>query len=806
MRSPSIISALIWGMAAGIGAPASANTAGPIRSAFMYSGFSEGAKSFMDEHDEAFEALGWEVVKFENTQVEELTARLGEFDVVVGSSVSNYENPQDFTPYAEQWREFLNQGGVVICTDGSYVQLLDQWIARIDPAFKMHSGQCSEYTDPSTETKARTFDNAGSLLRCPNDLRERMRDKTNWAHLDGLGPGWETPVRCFDGKPLLACRSVGEGLLVVTSFFRMSGGGPEALGRGLLENALACAQARRGGVDLTRLTYGPARPGRSRTVVGLRNITDAPIDLTLRVAVRHGQDAPRSSEKRSVLPPGATRELSLPYEITARGPHAVRLALSSAAKGTFFSSERPFLVPEAITLDLWTRHHYPHYRSVRPKVSLLPDPPLSLAGARLSLRLVGDEAEGEEVVVDSPKAAFEAGVPLDDLPPGEYQLTARLKCPGGPERHATAPVVLHPKPWVRIESNNVCYVDDEPFFPLGMYMVTWAFEKEQVLECVRNLAAAGFNAAHLGCKDFGDFREILDEAESLGIKVIVEGLRDMETVERFKDHPAILAWNPGDEPDGGGVPASEVRRRIDVIKGIDPNRVTYTTLCIPDQYSTYAPVTEVFSLDPYPVHKGNHNLPSVGECVDLARDAVLQSKPLWVVPQCFGGYSAWDVPSPAEERCMTYQALIHGANGLVYYTYNDGKFDVLEHPELWAEMKKLVAEVKALSPVLLGPANGGVRFRAGEDDMIHGLAARDGGSLYLITVNAEDEDAGQVELSVKGLPAHGTAEVLFEERSVDVVGGKISDNFGPCASHVYKVSAGVAATCVEGPSRHGMSG
>jgi len=772
---------------------ASAATPGPVRAAFMYSGYSNGSKSFMAEHDEAFEALGWQCTKFENTQAKELTARLSEFDVVVGSSVSNYENPQDFAPYAEQWRAFLDRGGVVICTDASYAQLLDQWIGRLDPAFKVGSGPCSEYTKPSPETKVRTFDDVCPLLRCPKDLRAAMEHKDNWAHLDGLGAGWQTPVLCSDQKPLLAYRAVGEGLLVVTSFFRMSGGGPEALGRGLLENALTCAQARRGGVEITRLTYGQARPGPNQAVVGLRNITEAPLDLTLSVTVQHGQDAARTSETSVSLPPGATRELELPYETVARGEYAVELALASAARGTFFDSQSRLLVPEAITLDLWTRHYYPHYRYVRPKVALVPDPPLNLKAARLSLRLVGDEAEGREVVINSPQAAFEAQIPLADLPPGNYELTARLTGKGGPDYQAHVPVVLHAKPWVRIEPNNVCYVDSKPFFPVGMYMVTWPFNKEQVLECVRNLAAAGFNTAHLGCKDFNDFQEILDEAQRLGLKVIVEGLLDMKTVERFKDHPAVLAWNPGDEPDGGGVPASEVGRRIDVIKGIDPNRVTYTTLCIPDQYRTYAPVTEVFSLDPYPVHQGNHNLSAVGECVDRARDAVQQEKPLWVVPQCFGGYSSWDVPSPAEERSMTYQALIHGANGLVYYVYQDGLFDVLQHPELWAEMKTLVAEVKALSPVLLGAAYGGVRFRAGRNGMVHGLAARDGGSLYLITVNAEDEEAGRVELSVKGLPASGEAEVLFEGRSVGVVDGKIRDSYGPCASHTYKVQVHVRA-------------
>ena len=799
MKSLAIMAALGCGIVTI--ACARAGAAEAVQVAFMYSAFNEGAKSFMTEHDDAFEALAWDVTKFENIQAEELSARLDEFDIVIGSSVCNYENPQDFAPYAERWKAFLNRGGTVICTDASYVQLWGQWIGKIDPDFKMISGSCSEHLMPSPETKARAFDDDNAILRCPNDLRAAMRNKTNWGHMDGLGPGWQTPVHCYDEKPLLAYRSVGKGLLVVTSFFRMSGGRPESLGRGLLENALICAQARRGGVEMARLTYGEAAPGPNRVVLELRNISEAAVDLTASISVQHGDDAARSSDATGNLAPGATREFELPYETTARGAHSVSVTIASEADGAFFNSRNSLVIPEAITIDLSTRHHYPHYVALKPKVRLAPDPPLDLRDTRLTLQLVSEAAKGKRIVIRSPEDVLDAKLPLANLRPGEYELVARLTGKGGHDYHASAPIVLHPEPWVRIEPDNTCFVNGEPFFPLGMYMVTWQYEKEQVLECVRNLAEAGFNTAHLGCKDFDDFREILDEAERLDIKVIVEGLRDMETVERFKDHPAILAWNPGDEPDGAGVAPSEVSRRIDVIKAIDPNRVTYTTLCIPDQYHTYAPVTEVFSLDPYPVNRGTHNLPYVGECVDRARDSVKGTKPLWVVPQCFGGYSSWDVPTPIQERAMTYQALIHGANGLIWYTYQDGKFNVLEHPELWAEMQKLVAEVKALSPVLLGPANDGVQFRAGEDDIIHGLAARDGRDLYVITVNAENEDAGTVELDVAGLPDSGEAEVLFEERSVDVVDGKIVDEYGPGASHVYRIGRARARQAGENQNR-----
>ena len=143
---------------------------------------------------------------------------------------------------------------------------------------------------------------------------------------------------------------------------------------------------------------------------------------------------------------------------------------------------------------------------------------------------------------------------------------------------------------------------------------------------------------------------------------------------------------------------------------------------------------------------------------------------------------------------MTYQALIEGANGLVWYVYDDFQFKVLDHPELWAMMQQLTVEIRTLTPILLEPAHDGRRFATGPDNCLRGVSIKQGGrtasvrrELTILAAHTNEKDLGQQELSAPGLPAAGKAEVLFENRTVNVGGGKIRDGFAPYAVHVYRV-------------------
>ena len=55
---------------------------------------------------------------------------------------------------------------------------------------------------------------------------------------------------------------------------------------------------------------------------------------------------------------------------------------------------------------------------------------------------------------------------------------------------------------------------------------------------------------------------------------------------------------------------------------------------------------------------------------------------------------------------MTYQALLAGAKGIIYYTYHDNDWHLPSYPDLWAGMKTLVPEIKAInSQILKGRLN-----------------------------------------------------------------------------------------------------
>ena len=86
--------------------------------AVVYSSW--GNYSFRDEFDGHLQKLGWSFEKFENKDIATLIPRLSEFDIVLATAVSNYENTVDMTPFKDSWVQFLNRGGLLLITDASW--------------------------------------------------------------------------------------------------------------------------------------------------------------------------------------------------------------------------------------------------------------------------------------------------------------------------------------------------------------------------------------------------------------------------------------------------------------------------------------------------------------------------------------------------------------------------------------------------------------------------------------------------------------------------------------------------------------
>ena len=270
----------------------------------------------------------------------------------------------------------------------------------------------------------------------------------------------------------------------------------------------------------------------------------------------------------------------------------------------------------------------------------------------MELRLVGEKSSSTPVVVTPTGLQFEQPIELAGLAPGNYRLVASLAQDATALGHADTIVLLHPEPTVKFNNKGVCCLRGEPFFPLGMYHVAWSASREQMLKCLQDLADAGFNTVHTSCTDLDVYQEVLDKAQTLGLSVITEGLGATSPgLQRFKSHPAVLAWNSGDEPDCWGVTPVQVGVNVDAIRDVDPNHLVYTTVASPDLLDRYAPYVDVFSNDPYPLASGNTNTVAVANATARARAAAGPGRALWMVPQCFGyAKGPCVVPTPAQER------------------------------------------------------------------------------------------------------------------------------------------------------------
>jgi hypothetical protein len=317
----------------------------------------------------------------------------------------------------------------------------------------------------------------------------------------------------------------------------------------------------------------------------------------------------------------------------------------------------------------------------------------------------------------------------------------------------------------------------------------------------------------------------LDRAHQKGLKVIYclndvyptatyiaswEGLAGNQTiaaavVDAYKEHPAVLAWYLNDE-----LPVELEPRLEDYYHRVaraDPNHPCYIVLCDMPEVKHFRATTDIMGVDLYPAPR--NPLTQVSDEAEVAKSAVAFHKPVWVVPQAFGWYqytstnkdrghtpSAAELqegraPTYEESRCMTYLALTHGANGLIYYCYYDLRV-LPQYQEMWGWLKSIAAEVKTLSPVLLSPDDRGTAVCLPSNWKIDTRLKQHGGRLYLIAVNTATEPC-QITFKLGRLRS-SQADVLFEGRSVKLAKAQMADDFKPLAVHVYDLGRAPSPT------------
>lgn len=383
---------------------------------------------------------------------------------------------------------------------------------------------------------------------------------------------------------------------------------------------------------------------------------------------------------------------------------------------------------------------------------------------------------------------------------------------------------------VTINSNLVLVINEKPVFPIGFTLPPPPDGlTPEGKNAVGELADAGANFLRTGAQG-GPWdeatiqREIkyLEAAERYGMHTLpylrehsVVTTPDSATqlrklVNRLKDYPGLGAWKGDDEPEWGKRPLEPLVRAREVIKEADPNHplvIIHAPRGTVESLRRYNVTGDIFGMDIYPVSYPpgihslltNRDLSLVGDHTRIMMEVTADKMPVWMVLQI-----SWSgvlkqgktlrFPTFPEERFMTYEAIINGARGLIYFGGSNLKAMTEADQKLgwnWTFWKRVLRSVieeigthSPLYPALVAPTSRLPVQVTGADGME--WCVREAGQDLFVLACKRAGPTAQVQFS--GLPrSAATGEVLYEApRTVTAKDGQFTDWFGPFEVHVYR--------------------
>lgn len=317
----------------------------------------------------------------------------------------------------------------------------------------------------------------------------------------------------------------------------------------------------------------------------------------------------------------------------------------------------------------------------------------------------------------------------------------------------------------------------------------------------------------------GPTEEHLDTLDAAGIKLFSgQG----KAALRFKDRPTIVGWLQDDEPDnaqalrggkGYGPPVTPeaVVKRYREMKEADPTRPVMLNLGQgvawdgwygrglrtnhPEDYPEYLKGCDVASFDIYPACSTDKaiagKLEYVPQGVDRLKKWTEGRKPVWCCIETTGINNPDRKPTPAEVRSEVWMALIHGANGILYFAHQFKptfiEAGLLADESIAREVAAVNRRIHGLAPVLNSPdvPDGATVASSNKGAPISFVVKKHDGAAYLFAVSlGAGETTAAIQLADK---ADAKVEVLDEDRALDAKAGGWSDRFNGYQAHLYRI-------------------
>lgn len=152
-------------------------------------------------------------------------------------------------------------------------------------------------------------------------------------------------------------------------------------------------------------------------------------------------------------------------------------------------------------------------------------------------------------------------------------------------------------------------------------------------------------------------------------------------------------------------------------------------------------------------------------------------------------------PTPAEFRGEVWDAIVHGAKGIVYFpqsfpSNNDGT-----PADVAAEMTKTDALITKMGAILNATGDNSPNYMSLTGGL-EGTWRNYNGKLYYLVLNFSHAATNNVKMLLDGATGFSGVNVLDESRQLSLANGVLTDSFAPYQLHVYAASSGVATPAV----------
>jgi hypothetical protein len=291
------------------------------------------------------------------------------------------------------------------------------------------------------------------------------------------------------------------------------------------------------------------------------------------------------------------------------------------------------------------------------------------------------------------------------------------------------------------------------------------------------------------------------------------------------DDPTVVGWwMTPDEPDnaqpasGGGygppVSPSTLVTEYDQYKKTDPTRPMWLGLGqgvafdawegrgsgAPPE-SEYVPASDIVGFDVYPYNAcggdtnqkmicGQFWLNALG--VDRLHAWSDRNQAVWTDFETTDISVAGDGPTPIETESEVWLALIHNANGILYFidtfTPSFREDGIFANADMVTAVTALNKKITSLAPELNSATIPNLVnvTSSSPSAPIDSMIKANGTSLYVFAAIARPGTATG-SFVVEGMTGNGVATVIGESRTIAIKGGKFSDAFAANDAHVYQI-------------------